>query len=50
MGRVKLKTQRNNGDVDKFLDSIKDGQHKKDAKIVTQMTQEATGESPMAEI
>lgn len=47
MAKVELKTQKNDGDVGKFLDSIEDEQQKNDAKIVVQMMKEASGEKPV---
>lgn len=44
MAKVELKTQKNDGDVDKFLDSVDNEQRKKDAKEVTKMMTEITGE------
>ncbi len=46
MAKVELKTQKNDGDVDKFLDSVDNEQRKKDAKAVTKMMTEITGEKP----
>ena len=47
MAKVELKTQKNDGDVDKFLDSVDSEQRKKDAKAVTKMMEEITGEKPV---
>ena len=46
MAKVELKTQKNDGDVDKFLDSVDNEQRKKDANAVMKMMAEITGEKP----
>jgi hypothetical protein len=47
MAKAKLKTQKNNADVEKFLDSIEDSQRRKDTEIVIQMMKEASSEEPI---
>ncbi len=47
MAKVELKTQKNDGDVDKFLDGVDNEQRKKDAKEVTKIMAEITGEKPV---
>ena len=44
---AELKTKKNDGDVDEFLDSVDNVQRKKDAKAVTKIMQEITGEKPV---
>ncbi|HEX5798291.1 MAG TPA: DUF1801 domain-containing protein [Candidatus Saccharimonadales bacterium] len=47
MAKVELKTKKNDGDVDKFLNSVESEQRRKDAKIVTKLMEEITGEKPV---
>lgn len=47
MAKVKLKTTKNDGDVNKFINSIEDKQRRQDTKIVVQMMKEASGQQPM---
>lgn len=47
MAKVELKTQKNDGDVTRFIDGIKDPRRKKDTEIVVQMMKEASGEKPV---
>ncbi len=44
MAKYELKTQKNDGDVEKFLNSVDDKQRKKDAKEVAAIMAEITGE------
>lgn len=47
MAKAELKTKKNNGDVDKFLNSIEDEQRRKDTKAVSKLMEEITGEKPV---
>lgn len=47
MAKTELKTQKNESDVNKFLDSVDNEQRKKDAKEVTKIMTELTGEKPV---
>lgn len=47
MSSTELKTKKNDSDVDKFLDSVDNEQRKKDAKEVTKIMAEVTGEEPV---
>lgn len=47
MTKTELKTQKNDGNVGKFLDSVDNEQRKKDAKAVTKIITEITGEKPV---
>jgi hypothetical protein len=47
MAKTKLKTHKNDGDVENFIKSIENKQRKKDTEIVVQMMKEASGERPL---
>ncbi|HEX5797283.1 MAG TPA: DUF1801 domain-containing protein [Candidatus Saccharimonadales bacterium] len=47
MASTEPKTKKNDGDVEKFLDSVADEQRRKDARAVTKMMAEITGEPPV---
>ncbi len=46
MGKYELKTQKNSADVQAFLSSVTDISRKQDARKVTAIMQEITGEKP----
>ncbi len=47
MAKTELKTKKNDGNVDKFLDGIENEQRREDAKTVTRVMKEITGEDPV---
>jgi hypothetical protein len=46
MAKAELKTQRNSASVKAFLDGVSDERKRKDAKAVSALMQEVTGEKP----
>lgn len=42
-----LKTQKNDGDVNAFIDSLSDPQRKKDSEMLVELMSDATGEKPV---
>lgn len=47
MAKAELKTKKNDGDVEKFLNSVQDEQRRKDTKTVTRLMEEITKEKPV---
>jgi len=47
MSNAELKTKKNDGDVEQFLNSVKDKKRQEDARKVTKLMQEITGEKPV---